>query len=68
MIDLAALPEIPSIFDEARRHLRPPLRFLHEFSWRISAPVRTAARTEAEMVEYVPTQIVSEYFRTTFGA
>lgn len=67
VIDLAALPAIPSIFDEARRHLRPPLRFLHEFSDRISAPVRTAARSEAEMVEYVPTQVVSEYFRTTFA-
>jgi len=68
VIDLASLPEIPSIFDEVRRDLRPPLRFLHEFSRRISAPVRTAARTEGEMVEYVPTQIVSEYFRTTFAS
>jgi hypothetical protein len=67
VIDLASLPAIPSIFDEARRHLRPPLRFLHEFSNRISAPVRTAARNEAKMVEYVPTQVVSEYFRTTFA-
>lgn len=67
VIDLASLPEIPSIFDEDLRHLRPPLWFLYEFSERISAPVRAAARTEAEMVEYVPTQIVSEYFRTTFA-
>lgn len=66
VIDLASLPEIPSIFDEELRHLRPPLWFLYQFSSRISAPVRTAARTEAETVEYVPTQIVSEYFRTTF--
>jgi hypothetical protein len=67
VIDLASLPEIPSIFDEELRHLRPSLRFLYEFSERISAPVRSAARTEAEVVEYVPTQIVSEYFRTTFA-
>jgi hypothetical protein len=67
VIDLASLPEIPSIFDEDLRHLRPPLRFLHEFSSRISAPVRTPAGTEIEMVEYVPTQIVSEYFRTGFA-
>jgi len=68
VIDLASLPEIPSIFDEGRRHLRPPLWFLYEFSARISAPVRTAARSESEMVEYVPTQIVSEYFRTAFAS
>jgi hypothetical protein len=67
VIDLASLPPIPSIFDEDLRHLRPPLWFLFEFSGRISAPVRTAARSEAEMVEYVPTQIVSEYLRTTFA-
>lgn len=67
VIDLASLPEVPSIFDEARRHLRPPMWFLHEFSDRISAPVRTPARSEAEMVEYVPTQVVSEYFRTIFA-
>jgi hypothetical protein len=47
--------------------LRPPLWFLYEFSDRISAPVPTAARTEAAMVEYVPTQIVCEDFRTTFA-
>ena len=67
VIDLAALPEIPSIFDEELRHLRPALWFLYEFSQHISAPVRAAAPTEREGIEYVPTQIVSEYFRTTFG-
>jgi Zn ribbon nucleic-acid-binding protein len=67
VIDLASLPAIPSIFDEDRRHLRPLLRFLHEFADRISAPVRTAARSETELVEYIPTQVVSEYFRTAFA-
>jgi RES domain len=65
--DLPSLSEIPSIFDEARRHLRPPLRLLHEFSARINALVRSAARTEAETVEYPPTQIVRGYFRAAFA-
>jgi hypothetical protein len=67
VIDLASLPATPSIFDEERRHLRPALWFLHEFSRRISAPVRSAPGSQEERVEYVPTQIVSEYFRTTFA-
>lgn len=67
VIDLASLPDVPSIFDEERRRLRSPLRFLREFSERISEPVRTEARSEREVVEYVPTQIVSEYFRAAFA-
>jgi hypothetical protein len=66
VIDLVALPDIPSIFDEDRRHLRAPLRFLHDFAARIAEPV-TAERSDREVVSYVPTQIVSEYFRTLFG-
>jgi hypothetical protein len=67
VIDLAQLPEVPSLFDAERRHLRPVIRFLREFSERISEPVNTPARSEQEVVAYVPTQIVSEYFRTIFG-
>jgi len=46
---------------------RPVIRFLHEFGERVSEPVNTPARSEQEVVSYVPTQIVSEYFRTIFG-
>jgi hypothetical protein len=67
VIDLASIPEIPSIFDKDHRYLRPPLWFLYEFSERISAPVRKAARSESEMIAYVPTQIVSEYFGRPSG-
>jgi hypothetical protein len=67
VIDLARLPEVPSLFDAERRHLRPVIRFLREFSKSISEPVNTPARSEQEVVAYVPTQIVSEYFRTIFG-
>ncbi len=67
VIDLARLPEVPSIFDAERRHLRPVIRFLRQFSELVSEPVNTPARSEQEVVAYVPTQIVSEYFRTIFG-
>jgi HEPN/RES N-terminal domain 1/RES domain len=67
VIDLARLPEVPSIFDARRRHLRPVIRFLHEFSEHVSEPVNAPARSEQDVVAYVPTQIVSEYFRTVFG-
>lgn len=67
IVDLAALQDVPSIFDAERRHLRPVIRFLREFSERVSEPVNTPARSEQEVVAYVPTQIVSEYFRTIFS-
>ncbi len=66
VIDLAALPDVPSIFDGERRHLRAPLRFLHAFADSISEPV-TSERSDRDVVAYVPTQVVSEYFRTLFG-
>jgi HEPN/RES N-terminal domain 1/RES domain len=65
VLDLAELRPVPSRFDEAR-HLRTPLRFLHAFSERVSGAVRTAPRSVREFVNYVPTQIASEYFRTVY--
>jgi hypothetical protein len=65
VLDLAELREVPSRFDD-ERHLRTALRFLHAFSERVSGAVRTAPRSVQEFVEYVPTQIVSEYFRTIY--
>ncbi len=63
VLDLAELPDIPSIFDEARRELIQPLRFLHPFADDISRPIAHDGR---EHVEYVPTQVVTEYFRQAF--
>ena len=60
VIDLAALPEIPSIFDDEQREVRAPLRFLHEFAGVISEPV-TSERSDREVVAYVPTQILSRF-------
>lgn len=60
ILDLAELPPIPSVFDTNARHLIEPLRFLHVFVGEVGKPIR---RDEYEHLEYVPTQIVAEYFR-----
>jgi hypothetical protein len=63
VLDLAKLPEIPSIYDEERSYLIHPLQFLHSFAYDISKPI---SRDGREHIEYVPTQIVTEYFRRVF--
>jgi len=65
LLDLAELPVVPSVFDLDRQALIHPLRFLHAFATDISQPI---ARDGREHIEYVPTQIVTEYFRRLFRA
>lgn len=59
-VDLTRLPDSPSPFDRDRRHLRRPLWFLREFGRELSRPVKRDGR---EHVEYVPTQVVTEFLR-----
>jgi HEPN/RES N-terminal domain 1/RES domain len=59
-LDLAILPPIPSVFDLDRRHMIHALRFFHGFANDIAQPV---SRNGREHVEYVPTQVVTEFFR-----
>ncbi|QCB54627.1 RES domain-containing protein [Sphingopyxis sp. PAMC25046] len=63
VLDLADLPDIPSVFEEDSHHCIHPLRFLHAFARDIVKPI---ARDGREHIEYVPTQIVTEYFRRVF--
>ncbi|TWB23423.1 RES domain-containing protein [Nitrospirillum amazonense] len=63
MLDLADLPAIPSVFEEDGHHRIHPLRFLHAFASDIARPITRDGR---EHIEYVPTQIVTEYFRRVF--
>lgn len=63
VLDLSKLPEVPSIFDEENRWLRQSLIFMNDFLEDISKPV---ARDGCEHIEYVPTQVVTEYFRHLF--
>jgi hypothetical protein len=58
VLDLAELPPVPSIF-EASREWRGAILFLCEFVKSISAPV---VHDGGEHVEYVPTQVLTEYF------
>ena len=60
VLDLADLPPVPGIFAGESRYRRLGLRFLHAFQAEITKPV---ARDRVTHIEYVPTQIVSEYFR-----
>lgn len=59
VLDLSELPPVPSIF-EASREWRGAILFLREFVKSISAPV---VHDGGEHVEYVPTQVLTEYFR-----
>ena len=63
VIDLSSLPPLPSIFDEARRLHREGLMFLRAFVREISKPV---AKDGAEHIDYVPSQVVCEYFAQVF--
>jgi RES domain-containing protein len=59
VLDLTALPDIPSIFDEDRAEHRQVLLFLGRFIHAITQPV---LRDGKEHIDYVPSQVVSEYF------
>lgn len=64
LLDLVDIPSVPTIFDAVRRHQRQSLQFLHGFVRDLAAPVR---RDGMEYTEYVPTQIVTEYFRHRYN-
>ena len=68
ILDLVSLPPVPSIFQELPDTLeydpRPALLFLHHFAADISKAI---ARDDRVHVEYVPTQVITEYFRTGFS-
>jgi RES domain-containing protein len=63
LLDLTHLPEFPSIFDEKKHPVREALLFVSEFAREIAKPVIKDGR---EHVDYVPSQIVSEYFSQVF--
>lgn len=65
ILDLTRLPNAPSLFAELSDSMefdpRPRLNFLHSIRREISRPI---ARDDRVHVEYVPTQVVTEYVRT----
>jgi hypothetical protein len=63
VLDLATLPELPSLFDHEKLRDREVLLFLQMFVEEITQPARADG---LEHIDYVPSQIVSEYFATEF--
>ncbi len=63
VLDLTRLPALPSIFDEAQRRVREVVIFLEDFVADICQPVQKDGR---EHINYVPSQVVSEYFAQVF--
>lgn len=63
VLDLTNLAPIPSVFDPANWHLFHKLRFLHRFVEQLS----TKAKPDWEAVDYVPTQVLTEFFLRVYG-
>jgi hypothetical protein len=63
VIDLLDIPDTPDLFDLIHQRERDELRFLRAFTEDLRKPVE---KDGEEHVEYVPTQIVTEYFRRIF--
>jgi hypothetical protein len=64
VIDLTQMPPRPSIFDRSNRAIRTGIIFLHQF---VEDLKQRASRDGQEHVEYVPTQVITEYFRHAFA-
>jgi hypothetical protein len=60
VLDLTQDHEIPSIFDTNRSYIRSSLIFLRNFEEEISKPIE---KDGVEHIEYVPTQVFTEYMR-----
>ncbi len=65
VLDLTNLPPVPSVFDSSRRLERDGILFLYDFVDAVAKPI---AKDGNEHVDYVPTQIVCEYFAQVFTA
>ncbi|WP_197084296.1 HEPN-associated N-terminal domain-containing protein [Desulfovibrio sp. TomC] len=63
ILDLSALPRVPSIFNSSKRRLRTPIRFLYDFLQDFSKKI---IKDGTEQIEYLPTQIVTNYFRNSY--
>lgn len=63
ILDLTELPDIPSLYDDANRHKRDGITFLHSFMMDITKPV---TKDGSEHLDYFPPQVVSEYIRHVY--
>lgn len=64
ILDLSSIPILPSPFDPKRNKDRFSIIFLKNFIKDLTAPIK---RDGGVHVEYVPTQLITEYFRFPFS-
>ena len=62
VIDFTKLPVVPSLFDSRLGSFRREIAFMHEFVKTLGSPVST----NDEAIEYVPTQVLTEFFLRVF--
>ncbi|WP_161793719.1 HEPN-associated N-terminal domain-containing protein [Agreia bicolorata] len=60
VVDLRNAANMPSLFDSNRRHLRAPIEFMGDF---LEDVTRVADPSDTQNLEYIPTQVIAEYFR-----
>lgn len=60
ILDVRKAPDVPSLFDEARANERSVATFMQSFIDDFRAPIDRERRGH---VDYLPTQVVTEYFR-----
>ncbi|MFL0239375.1 HEPN-associated N-terminal domain-containing protein [Mycobacterium sp. SMC-17] len=65
LIDLTKLPALPSIFDPHSAGRYYAIRFLRKFIHDLTLPIDLDGR---EHIDYVPTQVFTEYLRYSFPA
>jgi RES domain-containing protein len=65
VIDFSILPDLVDKWDADRLEDYYPIRFMHSFVKDITKPVK---KDGYEHIEYVPTQVITEYFRYSFVA
>jgi RES domain-containing protein len=65
VIDLTALPPLPSVFDIDNKAAREQALFVRGFVDAISIPV---TKDGSEHIDYVPSQVVCEYLAQVFNA
>ena len=67
VVDLSNLPDLPSIFDTDEKAIEryDGIAFLHRFIKDLTLPIVLDGR---EHIDYVPTQVLTEYLRYSFPA
>ncbi|WP_294329207.1 HEPN-associated N-terminal domain-containing protein [uncultured Sphingomonas sp.] len=65
IVDLSSLPPVPSLFDPDLARYRAIAMFMHEFIGDFKKPID---RQAGPHLEYLPTQVITEYFRTIASA